>query len=947
MDLRLLSAGFALLVATMGVARAQDPASPAAVTAPVPALQGPTSQPDREIQVATDAFVKDAKLPAWVQPHAVPESRTTGPAVLQLVDSQIMVADQPVTYTRRAMRVNDALVLSQIGRVPINFIPAYQRVVLHALQVVRNGEVLDRLPAAQIRFLQRETGLENNVYSGVVTASILVDDLRVGDTLEFAFSTIGANPVFGPTWTGIESWEQALPIEARRVIVNAPVARRIAWKSHGDLVKKFPSPVERTQNGIRSLAFEEVGLVGVPPETSVPGGFATYRWLEFSEYADWNGVATWAASLFDDREPPSAERIALVAGMKTRATPEERVVAALEFVQSQVRYFSVSLGTSSHRPTAPNTVLTRRYGDCKDKSLLLVALLKDMGIASTPVLARLGNRTGFDDWLPTPLAFDHVIVEVDLDDAGKRSRWFLDSTRLGQHGRLARMGQVHDGSQVLVASPATTALHRIDAPNRDELALDERSETMKIAKLDGDAELTVIQTQQGVGAEAARVILGALPKDRIDTIFATEMEKRYAGAKLLEPVKFDDDRIDNRFSATMRFSVPKPAQHQGNAWRVAFRPDNFARIFPIAQDSKRRAPVAVRYPVNIHYTFEALFPEEVSATVDPLVATVDNRYFVASAEHSFRGNRALSSATMRTRTDRVVASDVGFLRDELMKFERGFPTAIAFADTSIKQPTFLGLGRKDFPATLKSRQDDAVRRITATIDSNRLSGGDLAQAYCDRGVALYSLGRNDEAMADGDRAVDIDPNVPKTLVCRAEIRLATGDFTRAIADASRAIVLGFEGAAPYHERGQAKFHLGRYREAAEDFAKARAVDSGERSATYNDLWRALAFRRMKQPLPDDLQKRATVEARGAWPRPALALLADRLSPEDMHTLASSRPGDEAEMNGTEADFYLGEYWLSLGETGKARDAFKASRARGVIIYSEYLASGFELDRLAK
>ena len=940
MKRRTVRARLACFVLTSsGMAFAQEPAPLVPIASP--ALIAPAPQTDREIQLASDAFVKNAAIPQWVQPHAIPEAKAAGPAVLQLADSQIMVADQPTAYSHRAIKVNDALALSSIGRVPIAFIPAYQHVVLHTLQVVRDGMVLDRLPAAQVRFLQRETGLENNVYSGVVTASILIDDLRVGDTLELAYSLIGSNPVFGQTYSGIEGWDQSLPIELRRVILNTPVQRKVAWKFQGDLTKNFPTPAETTRDGVRSLVFEEQSLKGVPPEHAVPSGFSLYRWIEFSEYANWNAVAIWAASLFDVSEAPDAERAALVAKLMTRPTVEERVVAALEFVQSQVRYFSVSLGTSSHRPTAPNTVLMRRYGDCKDKSLLLITLLKDMGIASTPVIARLGNRTGFDAWLPTPLAFDHVIVEVDVD--GKR--WFLDPTRLGQHGKLARMGQVHDGSQVLLAAAATNGLQRIAATNRDELTLDERVETLAMKALDGDADLTVVQTLHGVAAEGARVVLGALPRDRMDAIFANDMEKRYPGVKIAESIRIDDDRDNNRFVATFRYALAKPMQQAGPTWRVGFQPENFFRVFNAPTDSARRAPVVMRYPVNIRYTFEAQFPEDVSVAIDPLSTNVSDRWFTSTSERSFRGNRAIATATMKTMSDRVAVADLPTLRGDLQKFERSFPGYVVVRDADIKKSGILGFGKKDFAATLKSRQEDTVAKISATITSGRLSGGDLARAYCDRGAALSSLGKSEEASRDGDASVQIDPNAADMLTCRSEIRIGLRDFGNAIDDASRAIVLGAETGRVYFRRGQAKFYLGRYAEALDDFAKANAFDHDERSALYHDLWRAMTYRRLKQPLPEDLQKHAAAEPRGDWPRPALAMLADRITPDEATALATKKPGDEAEMNGTEADFYRGEFHLSNGEVAKAHDAFTASRARGVIIYIEYIASGLELERL--
>ena len=677
---RLLRVGFACAFAlATGATTAVAQEVPAAAVGIAPtAPTAPAGQPDREIQIAADAFVKDVAVPRWVQPSAVPETKTAGPAVIALSDSQILVGDQTTEYAHRAIKVNDATMLSALGRVALPFIPAYQRLVLHRLRVLRDGTSLDRLADAQVRFLQRETGLENNLYSGVVTASILVDDLRVGDTLEIAFSTIGTNPVFGRSFSGATGWDQPLPIEARRVILNAPVERRIRWKTQGLLTPGIDAPVEKVEGGLRTLTFEGKAIAGLPPEPGLPAGVSVGRYIEFSEYADWTGVATWAGTLFVDHEPPSAERLAIVAKLKERPTVEERVVGALEFVQSQVRYFSVSLGTSSHRPALPNTVITRRYGDCKDKSLLLVTLLRDLGIDSTPVLARLGNRTGFDDRLPTPLAFDHVIVKVDVDGA----TWWLDATRMGQHGRLARMGQVHDGAEVLVASASTRGLQRIVVANRDELTRDERTESLAMSQLDGDGTLQVVQVQNGVAAETVRTFRGALPQERLDAAVTAEMEKRYPGAKLVDPVRIDDDVAQNRVTIRFAFTLPKPAKRIGSAWQIAFRPDNLMQIFALPSEAKRRGPVAVRFPVNAHYAFEATLPDDVSAALDPASTTIEDPAFVSTSETTFRGNRSVTQADIRTVADRIPPGQLATLREDLQNSSARCPAGSSCATST-------------------------------------------------------------------------------------------------------------------------------------------------------------------------------------------------------------------------------------------------------------------------
>jgi transglutaminase-like putative cysteine protease len=61
-------------------------------------------------------------------------------------------------------------------------------------------------------------------------------------------------------------------------------------------------------------------------------------------------------------------------------TTEEKINKIINYVQDDIRYMGVESGIGSIKPFAPEEVAKRRYGDCKDKSLLLVSLLKQVGV---------------------------------------------------------------------------------------------------------------------------------------------------------------------------------------------------------------------------------------------------------------------------------------------------------------------------------------------------------------------------------------------------------------------------------------------------------------------------------------------------------------------------------------------------------------------------------------
>ncbi|MFX8207373.1 transglutaminase domain-containing protein, partial [Acinetobacter baumannii] len=85
--------------------------------------------------------------------------------------------------------------------------------------------------------------------------------------------------------------------------------------------------------------------------------------------------------------------------------PEARLLAALRFVQREVRYLGIEMGANSHAPHPPETVLPRRYGDCKDKTLLTLTLLGRLGIPASPALVHTTERQAAAERLPTPWAF--------------------------------------------------------------------------------------------------------------------------------------------------------------------------------------------------------------------------------------------------------------------------------------------------------------------------------------------------------------------------------------------------------------------------------------------------------------------------------------------------------------------------------------------------------------
>ncbi len=918
-----------------------------AVGAQAPAATPAEPQPQpREIGLAPEAFVRGAPLPPWADLAPLPppaESRRA--LVVRLEDTHLRVAERPVVLVNVAQQVNDAGVLAQVGQASVPFVPQYQRLLLHKAAILRGGATIDHTATVPVRFLQRETGLEQGIYSGVITASILVPDLRVGDTLVLQYSIEGANPVLGRRYLQQLPWQRQVPVQQRRVTLDLPESRPVQWRWIGDGSLPSVTPSSSVANGRRRLRFEERDIPAIELEPALPRGAAPLAWLQFSEYADWREVARWGETLFPANEPLPDELLALVQRWLRLPSPSERASAALQWVQNEIRYVSVSLGESSHRPHPPAEVLKNRYGDCKDKTLLLMRLLQAMGIPAHAALASLAAPQRPAVLLPSPLAFDHVVVQARLDDRD----YYLDGTRLGQRGPLARMGQgLEDASVLVVDADRSDGLTVVRSPNRAELFRSELAETFRVPAFDEDGTLETLQQWNGLGAEVMRLTAARLDTARLERALLTGLERRYPGAAMAGAPELRDDVDLNRITLHARFKVAKLAvPNPGDgSWALRFAAANMQNVLALPPSTERRFPLALPgYPMTVVYRAEVEWPENVTGLVDPATRRIADPAFDAEVVRGFRGRVAMASFRFEPRAPQVAARDVPRFVEDLHAIDRALGPMVVTRD-QIKGGGVLGLGRKSLAETLKARAETTVERSSKAIDGGQLGGDDLAAALCLRAQAEAELGRLDAALKDAREAARQAPALAAAWFCQGNAEWAHADFPAAEAAFTKALTLGQPAREVYSRRGQARFFADRLEAAADDFAKAGAERGEVGERTYPRLWQAAALQRLGRPLPADLADAiAGADPNAAWPVPALALFGGRVTPEQLIARLETQTGDGRDLALTEAWFYIGEYQLAAQQPAKAREAFEKARSFGIAPYVEHAAAGLELRRM--
>ena len=137
--------------------------------------------------------------------------------------------------------------------------------------------------------------------------------------------------------------------------------------------------------------------------------------LHYSSIPSWNDVYQWYKQLAADRYTPDAQIEALVHQLtKDLTTEADKIQAIYHFVASRIRYVGIELGQSAYQPSPAAEVLQKQYGDCKDKTTLLIAMLELVGIRAYPVLINPSPYERTDTELPSLNQFSHMLAAIPV-----------------------------------------------------------------------------------------------------------------------------------------------------------------------------------------------------------------------------------------------------------------------------------------------------------------------------------------------------------------------------------------------------------------------------------------------------------------------------------------------------------------------------------------------------
>ncbi|CAN7636977.1 DUF3857 domain-containing protein [Phenylobacterium sp. LjRoot225] len=545
-----------------------------------------------------------------MQVAPIPEAPRQNDIAVQtlLDDNQSWLGpDGDVAYNRRVQKIIKPEGLDGFTTFSVSWDPQTEEMAIHHLRIIRDGKTIDLLQhGKKMLVLRREQDLESSILDGRMTASQQLDGLQVGDIVDSSWTETRRDPIARGHSYDMEGLGFAGRAARYRV--------RLSWPDGAPVVSQaspgFGATAISHHDGRTWLEVDMTDVamphppVGAPPRFQRVGVLETSGWSSSADIsrAMWPHYAK-AVSL-KPGSPLKVEAAAIAAGHPDEAG---RAGAALALVEDKTRYFLLAIGQGGYVPASADDTWRRKFGDCKGKSVLLLALLNELGISAEPVLVNTRYGDGLDERLPSLGAFDHVIIKATI---GGRTYW-LDATRSGDRSGLDHLKPppyrwalpLRAEGASLLAIPDVT----LDAPQMEmTFSVDARR------GLDAPAPAKISIRVTGDAATAMRATFTNTPK--------AEMERGFKQQMSASMTWFHPEAVSWKDDAAHDAAAVEVSGMADLNWRL--NPDAQAREFKVSSTSGMRggypkrepgpnqdAPFAMPFPLYARYETRIRLPD--------------------------------------------------------------------------------------------------------------------------------------------------------------------------------------------------------------------------------------------------------------------------------------------------------------------------------------------------
>lgn len=272
--------------------------------------------------------------------------------------------------------------------------------------------------------------------------------VEIGDIVRLAFKETEYKVRVPDMWFDYRTFESFSPIRRYTYAVSSPDERPIRKSCIRARVENtMTSRTVDLPDAKRRITIWDVRDVPQAfPEPEMPAMYTVAQRLLLSTAENWKDLSKWYWNLCRPRLESTTPEMKATVEKIVAESPDDKVRSIFTWVSQNVRYMGVTTETEApgYEPHDVSMTFANRYGVCRDKAALLVAMLRMAGVDAYPVLIHAGEKR--DHEVPMS-SFNHAIVAVREKDG---SYTLMDPTVESAHDLLPAY---LDDKSYLVAHP--------------------------------------------------------------------------------------------------------------------------------------------------------------------------------------------------------------------------------------------------------------------------------------------------------------------------------------------------------------------------------------------------------------------------------------------------------------------------------------------------------------
>ena len=549
--------------------------------------------------------------------------------------------------THQVVKILTERGIQKYGDIAIPYQPTAQNIGVNiARTITADGTVLQP-PAEAFNDVTPPGLLAQNLYSDTIWKVISMVGLAPGVYIEYQVTLEDKIPG-GETWlTGGYNFQATEATLETHYALQLPKIWHLQWKIANDANPKQPE-VSHTENDTVIYIWRYGEMPALVLEDGMPHLNNVVPRLRYSSIKDWDSVYNWYKELAKGRYTADADIAAKVEQLTSHLTTiEAKIQAIYHFVATNIRYVGIELGQSAYQPSPANEVFRMQYGDCKDKTTLLISMLDLAGIKGYPVLVGVAPHERVDTVLPSLNQFNHMIAAVPT---GTDTYIWMDPTSSTcRYGNLPYNVQGRTGFLISDTRGEFVEIP-VFPPESNRLV----STTELTLNNEGGVQGTLHIQTKGQYDLNARWAYQQIHPSLLESTLATELSQQFPGIQIVWHDISDLSDLNVLVKINVGFHVADYATQVGEDMLLPLPIDEFADYAETFANEHRTYALDMGYPMQIEKAIRIEIPDGWTATLPK-----DIHHVVESAELTRQYKQVGNIITYRlifTLKDRILSA---------------------------------------------------------------------------------------------------------------------------------------------------------------------------------------------------------------------------------------------------------------------------------------------------